>query len=90
MIDIFPSLVLWKVGYSSRSVSNSISVERRLLRLDPLLPSCNVSVSAIDEAEDTVEAGEDFLDEFGRIIVNVVEDVVFVETFAPAENKVSV
>ena len=44
----------------------------------------------MDEAEDTVEAGEDFLDEFGRIIVNVVEDVVFVETFAPAENKVSV
>ena len=39
----------------------------------------------MDEAEDTVEAGEDFLDVFGRIIVNVVE--VVVEMFAPAKNE---
>ena len=41
----------------------------------------------MDEAEDTVEAGEDFLDVFGRIIVNVVEVVVLVEMFAPAKNE---
>lgn len=33
--------------------------------------------------EDKVEAGEDFLDEFGRIIVNVVDEDVFVGTLAP-------
>ena len=38
----------------------------------------------MDDAEETVEAGEDFLDEFGRIIVNVVVgEMAFVEIVAP-------
>ena len=87
MRDIFPPFVFWKGGYSSRSGSRSVSVDRRLLRLEPLFPSCMLSANAVDEAEDTVEAGEDFLDELGRIIVSVAEDVVFVEMLAPTRSK---
>jgi hypothetical protein len=46
-----------------------------------------VSTNGIEDAEDTVDAGEDFLDEFGRIIVNVVDSVVFVGMLPPPVRK---
>jgi hypothetical protein len=55
----------------------------KLGRREPLFPSWGVSTNVMEDAEDTVDAGEDFLDEFGRIMVNVVEDVEFVGMLPP-------
>ena len=54
-----------------------------LLRNALSLPSFRASSNAKDDADETVEAGEDLLDEFGRIMVNVAEHVVFVVEFTP-------
>ena len=84
MIVDFPPFSLGNEACSSLLKSLSLSVERELLLRSVLsLPSFRASSNAKDDAEDTVEAGEDLLDEFGRIMVNVAEHVVFVVTFTP-------
>ena len=72
------------MAWSSLLKSVSLSVERKLLLRNALsLPSLRASSNAKDDADETVEAGEDLLDEFGRIMVNVAEHVVFVVEFTP-------